>query len=84
MCGNYIVQAEKHIPIPNQRYLWFALMDFLYFFTNYKQDHRLKTAIKFDSIVWPTFEKIIDFSMHNVYWDTLYVACMAYKHASVL
>ena len=47
-------------------------MDFLYFFTNYKQDHRVKTAINFDSIFRPTFEKIIDFSMHNVYWDTLY------------
>ena len=48
-------------------------MDFLYFFTNYKQDHRLENYIIFDSLVWPTFEKIIDFSMHNVYWDTLYV-----------
>ena len=31
MCGNYIVQAEKHIGLPNQRYHWFASMDFLYF-----------------------------------------------------
>ena len=22
MCGNYIVQAEKHTALPNQRYLW--------------------------------------------------------------
>ena len=73
MCGNYIVQAEKHTALPNQRYLWFASMDFLTFFTNYKQDHRLEITIKFNSLVWPTFEKIIDFSMHNVYWDTLYV-----------
>ena len=72
MCGNYTVQAEKHIGLPNQRYLWFASMDFLYFFTNYKQDHWLKIAIKFDLLVLLTFEKIIDFSMHNVYWDTLY------------
>ena len=48
-------------------------MDFLYFFTNYKQDHRLEITIKFDLLVCPTIEKIIDFSMHNVYWDTLYV-----------
>ena len=53
-------------------YLWFAAMEFLYFFTNYKQDHWLEIFIKFDSLVSPTFEKIIDFSMHNVYWDTLY------------
>ena len=72
MCGNYIVQAEKHTALPNQRYLWFASMDFLNFFTNYKQDHRLEITIKLNSLVWPTFEKIIDFSMHNVYWDTLY------------
>ena len=44
-------------------------MDFLYFFTNYKQDHRLEITIRFNSQV---FEKIIDVSMHNVYWDTLY------------
>ena len=73
MCGNYIVQAEKYKVLPNQRYLWLALMDFLYFFTNYKQDHWLENAIKFDSLVWLTFEKISDFSMHNVYWDTLYM-----------
>ena len=69
---NHIVQAEKHIALPNQIYLWFASIDFLYFFTIIKQDHRLETAIAFDSLVWPTFEKIGDFSMHNVYWDTLY------------
>ena len=73
MCGNYIVQAEKHTALPNQRYLWFAWVDFLYLITNYKQDHRLEITIKFNSLVWRTFEKIIDFSMHNVYWDTLYV-----------
>ena len=28
----YIVQAEKHTALPNQRYLWFASMDFPYFF----------------------------------------------------
>ena len=71
-CGNYIVQAEKYIALPNQRYLRFALIDFLYFFTNLKQDHMLETTIKFDSLVWPIFEKVNDFSMHNVYWDTLY------------
>ena len=48
-------------------------MDFSLFLTNYKQDHSHETAIKFDSLVWPTFEKISDISMHNVYWDTLYV-----------
>ena len=47
-------------------------MNFLEFFTNYKQDHRLQNAIKFDLLVWPTFEIISDFFMHNVYWDTLY------------
>ena len=47
-------------------------MDFLDFFTNYKQDLRLQNVVKFDPLVWPTFEIIIDFSMHNVYWDTLY------------
>ena len=36
------------------------------FFTNYKHDHRLETAIKFDLLVWSTFEKISDFSVHNV------------------
>ena len=71
MRGNYIVQAKNTV-LPNQRYLWFALMDFLYHCTNYKQDQKLETAIKFDSLDWPTFEKIIDFSMHNAYWDTLY------------
>ena len=72
MCGNYIVQAEKHTALPNQRYLWFASMDFLYFFINHIQDHRLEITIKFNSLVCSTFEKIIDFSMHNIYWDTLY------------
>ena len=48
MCGNYIGQAEKYIVLQNQRYLWFALIDFLYFFTNHKQDRRLENAIKFD------------------------------------
>ena len=43
----------------------------LFFYQYYKQDHRLEITIKFDSLVWRTFEKIIDFSMHNVYWDTL-------------
>ena len=52
---NYIVQAEKHIALPNQRYLWFVSVEFLYFFTNYKQGHRLENAIKFDSLVWLTF-----------------------------
>ena len=47
-------------------------MDFLEFFSNYNQDYRLHNAIKFELLVWPTFEKISDFSMHNVYWDTLY------------
>ena len=47
-------------------------MDLLDFFTNYKQDYMLQNVIKFDALVWPTFEIIIDFSMHNVYWDTLY------------
>ena len=47
-------------------------MDFLYFYTNYKQDHRLEIALKFVSLVSPTFEKISDFSMYNVYWDTMY------------
>ena len=46
-------------------------MDSLYVFTNYKQNHMFETAIEFDSLVWPTFEKIIYFFMHNVYWDTL-------------
>ena len=48
MCGNYIVQAEKHIALANQRYLWFMSMDFIYFFTNYKQEYRLEITIKFD------------------------------------
>ena len=73
MHGNYIGKAEKHVALPNQRYLWVAWMDFLYFSINYKQDcRRLRTAIEFDSLVWPTFEKISDFSVHNVYWDMLY------------
>ena len=73
MCGNYIVPVEKHIAFPNQRYLWFVSMDFLQFSPINKQDHRLKTELKFDSLVWLTFEKISDFSMHNVHWDTLYI-----------
>ena len=47
-------------------------MDFLAFFTNYKQDYRLQNVIKFDMLICVTFEIIIDFSMHSVYWDTLY------------
>ena len=46
MYENYIVQAEKHTAFSNQRYLWFAWMGFLYFFTNYKQDHRLEKKYK--------------------------------------
>ena len=72
MYGNYIVQAEKHVALPNQRYLQFVPMDFVQFFTKYKQDYRLDTDIKFDFLAWPTFEKINDVSMHNVYCDTLY------------
>ena len=69
MCGNYIVQAEKHTALPNQKYLWFASMGYLNFFTNnYRQNHRLQITIKYNSLVWLTFDKIIDFSMHNVYW----------------
>ena len=48
-------------------------MDFLEFFTNYKQDNELQHAIQLDLLVWPTFEIIIDLSMHSVYWDTLYI-----------
>ena len=70
MCGNYIVHPEKYKVLPNQGYFWCASMDFLYFFTNYKEDHRLENTIKFGSLVLPTFEKIGDLSMHNVYWDT--------------
>ena len=72
LCENYIVQTEKHIAIPNQRYLWFGSMDFIHFFTNYKQDYRLGNDIRFDLFVLPTFKKIRDCSMHNVYLDTLY------------
>ena len=54
-------------------------MDFLYFFTNYKQDYRLEITMKFELLVWLTFEKIIDFSMHNVYWDTLYLYLPIYQ-----
>ena len=43
------------------------------FFHYYKPNHVLEIAMKFVSVVWPTFEKIIDFSMHNVSWDTLYI-----------
>ena len=39
MCENYIVHSEKHIVLPNTRYLWFASMDFIYFYTNTKQDY---------------------------------------------
>ena len=42
MCGNYIVQAEKHRALPNQRYLQFASMDFVHFFSKYEQDYRLE------------------------------------------
>ena len=55
-------------------------MDFLEFFTNYQQDHKLEHAINLDLILCPTFEIISDFSMHNVYWDTLYIP--SYKHIS--
>ena len=72
MCGNYIVQAEKRRALPNQRYLQFALMDFVHFFSKYEQDYRLETDIKLDFLAWPTSEKICEVSMHNVYWDTLY------------
>ena len=48
-------------------------MNCLEFFTNFKQDHRLQNAIKFDLLVWPTFEIISNLSMHNVYWDMLYI-----------
>ena len=54
-------------------------MDFLEFFTNYKQDHRLQNAIKFDLLVKSTFEIISDFFMHNVYWDTLYMVSYGTK-----
>ena len=36
-----IVQKENNIVLSNLWYLCFALMDFLDFFTNYKQDYRL-------------------------------------------
>ena len=72
MCGNYIVQAGKHRALPNQRFLQFALMDFVHFCSKYEQDYRLKTDVKFDFLVLPTIEKIGDVSMHNVYLDTLY------------
>ena len=53
-------------------------MNFLAFFTKYTQNYKLQNAIKFDLLVWPTVEIINDFSMHNVYWDTLYIQiCMA-------
>ena len=48
MCGNYIVQAEKHRALPNQRYLQFAMMVFVHFFSKYKQYYRLETVINFD------------------------------------
>ena len=48
MCGNYIVQAEKHRALPNQRYLQFALMDFFHFLSKYEEDYRLETDIKID------------------------------------
>ena len=48
MCGNYIVQAEKHRALPNQRYLQFALIDFVHFFSKYEQDYMLEDEVKLD------------------------------------
>ena len=36
-----IVQEKNDIVLLNQWFLWFASMDFLEFFTNYKQDRHL-------------------------------------------
>ena len=55
MCDNYIVQGKKHKAFSNQRYLRLVLMDFVYLFTNYKQDDRLKNIMKFASLVCQTF-----------------------------
>ena len=71
-CGNYIVQAEKHIALPNQTYLWFASMDFLYFFTNYKQDHRLESDLKLVRLSDRLLRKSV-IKKKNVYRDTLYM-----------
>ena len=49
------------------------MMDFLEIWDNYKQSHRLDNGIKFDLIAFLNVEKISAISMHNVYWDTLYV-----------
>ena len=46
-------------------------MNFLDFFTNYRQGHRLGNSLKFHFIVLPIFENISIISMHNIYWDTL-------------
>ena len=71
-------------------------MDFPNFFTNCKQDHRLEITIKFNLLVWPLFQKIIDFSMHNVLRQSLYqlavdtstqqdqVPMVISKHANIL
>ena len=61
LCENYIVQAETHIAIPNERYLLFASMDFLHFFTDYKQDYRLENGIRFNLLACNTFKKKRDF-----------------------
>ena len=44
-------KKKKDVALQNQRYLWFESMDFLNFFTNHKQEHSLKAAIKFDLLV---------------------------------
>ena len=65
--------------LTKSKIFWFESMDFLYFFTDCKQDHiNLQPARKIDLLVCSTFETVSDFSMHNVYWDTLYFITNAF------
>ena len=72
MCGNYIVQAKKYIALSNQTYLWFASLDFFSI-----SSPIINKTIRLKLLVRPTFEKISDFSMHNVYWDRMAVHFLA-------
>ena len=66
------LQAEKHIALLNQRYPWFAWMDFLYFFANYKQqlkqENRLETPAKFVALAdfWANYHWLRSLVKHIV------------------
>ena len=50
---------------------------FLNIFTHYRQGHMVGNCLKSDVTVLPNVEKISVISMHNIYWDTLYISTVS-------